>query len=317
MQLVFIVSQPRSGSTLLQRLLSNTSVVSTTPESWLLLPFLGFLKSGLNTCAYNSELALSAVHEFISNGIGKPSFRDKLAHFIEDVYQDSSSVGSKYFIDKTPRYYEVVDLIYEFFPTSKIILLKRSPIEVVSSMRSTWNIKNPFDLYPYRRDLLEAPLLIEEFKLSTEGSGRVHTQTYESLLENPIKVIGEIYAWLGLKEDLVNVDIVQHTSVFGKFGDPYSKEKDILNSKPLRQYRWEEETKHWRNFYRGYAHYLNSKTGLEYDLFGLELGKTKTFDDYLDFCELEIPDSKGFLSKNFFRSFWLKAKYQYRKGQNS
>lgn len=38
--LIFIVSQPRSGSTLLQRILSAHSQICTTSEPWLALPLL-------------------------------------------------------------------------------------------------------------------------------------------------------------------------------------------------------------------------------------------------------------------------------------
>ena len=42
--LIFIISPPRSGSTLLQRILNNSSEIETTSEPWFLLHYLGIKK---------------------------------------------------------------------------------------------------------------------------------------------------------------------------------------------------------------------------------------------------------------------------------
>ncbi len=62
--LIFIVSQPRSGSTLLQGIISNNDYVNTTSEPWLLLPFLNLFDSSLVEAKYNQKLAVTGVFNF-------------------------------------------------------------------------------------------------------------------------------------------------------------------------------------------------------------------------------------------------------------
>ena len=44
MKIVFIFSQPRSGSTILQKILSNNNQIHADGETWLLLPILQTFK---------------------------------------------------------------------------------------------------------------------------------------------------------------------------------------------------------------------------------------------------------------------------------
>ena len=64
-KLIFIISQPRSGSTLLQSLLSNNDFVATTSEPWILIPFLSFLKGDTKLNA-NFKLTKNAIIDFPS-----------------------------------------------------------------------------------------------------------------------------------------------------------------------------------------------------------------------------------------------------------
>ncbi len=61
--LIFIVSQPRSGSTLLQSILSNNDYINTASEPWLLLPFLNIFDSSLIEVTYNQQLAVTVVFD--------------------------------------------------------------------------------------------------------------------------------------------------------------------------------------------------------------------------------------------------------------
>ena len=55
--LIFIVSQPRSGSTLLQNLLSNNTQVNTASEPWILLRLAPFFKPSLINATFDYKLA--------------------------------------------------------------------------------------------------------------------------------------------------------------------------------------------------------------------------------------------------------------------
>jgi len=65
--LIFIISQPRSGSTLLQRILGGHPEIQTSAETWLLLhPTYAFRDSGIET-EYDSRFSAQGVEEFLTN----------------------------------------------------------------------------------------------------------------------------------------------------------------------------------------------------------------------------------------------------------
>ena len=123
--LVFIVSQPRSGSTLLQGILSNNNYVNTTSEPWILLPFLNIFDSSLVEAKYNQQLAMTGVFDFANKvGGGEDVLIEKLRGFLLDVYRPLSVGNVRYILDKTPRYYEILPHIQKVFPEAKIIIFK-------------------------------------------------------------------------------------------------------------------------------------------------------------------------------------------------
>ena len=63
--LIFLISQPRAGSTLLQRILAAHSQVHSVSEPWLMLhPVYALRPSGI-TAEYNEELARIALRDYL------------------------------------------------------------------------------------------------------------------------------------------------------------------------------------------------------------------------------------------------------------
>ena len=80
---IFIFSLPRSGSTLLQRLIGADTNVSYASEPWILLPFFYALKDTGASAEYNHQVMTQGVRHFAesinSNGCllyTSPSPRD-------------------------------------------------------------------------------------------------------------------------------------------------------------------------------------------------------------------------------------------------
>ena len=63
--LIFIVSQPRAGSTLLQSLLAGCEGVHTTAEPWLMLHPLYARRETGHTADYDATLAARALDDFL------------------------------------------------------------------------------------------------------------------------------------------------------------------------------------------------------------------------------------------------------------
>jgi hypothetical protein len=196
--LIFLISQPRAGSTLLQRILGAHSSIHTQSEPWVMLHPLSALIPDSLVAVYNADWSRRALQDFISllpGGMEK--YRSSLAAAYEGFYQSIlRRVGKERFLDKTPRYYMFVNELAEFFPEAKIIFLFRNPAAVISSIIRTWANSEPHKLADYKTDLLCAPGLITGSRRAL--GERAYSLRYEDLLVNPEESVRKICDYLDL-----------------------------------------------------------------------------------------------------------------------
>jgi hypothetical protein len=298
--LIIIASQPRSGSTLLQALLSNNDTVGTVSEPWLLLPFLSTARTDLIRSGFNSEFANIGLNDFQSK-IGTKGFKEDLSQFLLSQYSKILKNDENYILDKTPRYYEILDEIIEYFPNAKIIILKRNPIAVLYSIIKTWNTNSLKSLLEYKRDLLEAPFLLHKFSEKQVHNKNVRTVHYEAIVNNPLVEIKKLYNWLDIPFKPERLNYGDNKKYKGLLGDPTGvKSHNLPNKDSL--YKWKAiyNNKEWNSLANGYAQYLKKDF---LDAYGnykdIKYQETKLFNRYLemskwDFDEVKIPKLKLF-----------------------
>lgn len=308
-KLVFVISQPRSGSTLLQTLVSNHPEVNSFSESWLLLPFLGLFQTGLHSSQYNSSLAFQAIQEFYEHHGGMDNFKRDLSIFLEGQFKKTADVNTKYILEKTPRYYEILSLIPEFFPQSRMIVLRRNPLAVLNSIIKTWDITSPFELYEYRRDILLAPFLIRDFMRDNPISSHLLELTYEDLLADVEGVIRGVYEWLDLDFDSAYLDPSFNSKLRGSMGDQSGKGSSKIYVKDENNWMAMLEDKKWNKFVRGYIDYLGEELGKEFGINHQMGKKTGAFNSFVKFCDLDIP-KYSLAPYRFFQIIKLKLLYR-------
>ena len=138
--LIFVISQPRSGSTLLQRMLAGHPWIQTSAETWLMLhPVYGLRRRGIST-DFRAPWAVTAVTEFLDQYAGgRETYLDGVRAFARTVYGTAIARGNRRrFLDKTPRYTMIVPELIELFPAARFILLLRNPLAVLSSELKTY-----------------------------------------------------------------------------------------------------------------------------------------------------------------------------------
>ena len=195
--LVFLMSLPRSGSTLLSVLLGSHSRIHSPPEPWLLLPLLHLGRPGGWPHDFGAEHAALALQEFL----GKDDFRDLSREFACGAYNRALQRSDKVvFLDKTPRYYHISRELKLFFPAAKRLWLVRNPFDVAASIKSTWKIsiaelagspltQHSFDL------LLGLPLMTAACRSPKLGEMIIR---YEELAAQPEETLKTITRFLGL-----------------------------------------------------------------------------------------------------------------------
>ena len=196
--LIFIISQPRSGSTLLQRILAGHPEIATAAETWLMLhPLYGTRKRGVSA-EFNSVWAAHAVGEFLDNyAFGNATYDRGIRAFAQQVYGEALACsGSRFFVDKTPRYFFVIPKLYRLFPRARFIFLLRNPMAVLYSEMNTY-VKGKWPMLArFAPDLLDAPRrIIEGMELLGEGAIVVR---YEELVAEPERQVRELCGRLGI-----------------------------------------------------------------------------------------------------------------------
>ena len=258
-KLIFIISQPRAGSTLLQKLLSNNELVDTVSEPWLLLPLLSIYKPELIDARYNYKLAMDGFFDYLGKKNSSLEFKNNLKQLILGLYKVSNS--NQYFIDKTPRNYEIIPLIMEFFPTAKFIVLKRNPFASLHSMLAIWSNGKLHSLKTFYRDFLIAPQLIQEFCDTHGKKTNVKEVYYENILSDPKNKTKEIYDWLNIPFDEHVLDLGKNEKIAGLFGDDAQKEQPLKTINSDLKDSWKDQLgdKSVAAFFSLYQNYLSSE----------------------------------------------------------
>jgi len=199
-QLVFLISQPRSGSTLLQKILGAHPAIHTTSEPWLALFPLYLLRDKGVSSEFNSGLYRAGVRDFLRTlPAGEEAWWRAVGLMLSHLYgQALESSGKALFLDKTPRYYHITGELQRVFPKARFILLFRNPVSVFTSILNfrPRTPDRPGLLYGNRHDLLAAPQLMLD-AIDSLGPGAIRVQ-YEDLVSNPEPVVEAICGHLRL-----------------------------------------------------------------------------------------------------------------------
>ena len=124
--LIFLISQPRAGSTLLQRILSGHLEIGTTSEPWVMLyPVYALRHTGISA-DFNFFIARRGLEDFLNIlPEGEDHYIQALRSMALVLYNAARETqGVERFLDKTPRYYYIIPELYRIFPSAKFIFLK-------------------------------------------------------------------------------------------------------------------------------------------------------------------------------------------------
>jgi len=195
---LFVLSLPRSGSTLVQRVLAGHDGIATAAEPWLLLPHGYALRERGIAAEYTQPIAARAIREFV-NGLpgGEDDYWRALAGFAQELYGRAAGPDARYFLDKTPRYHYIAPELFRAFPEAKVIFLWRNPLAVVSSIVETWT-KGRWNVDRWQGDLWGIADLVEAFEAHRDT---VIAVNYERLVGDPDTAWPAIFEYLELPYD--------------------------------------------------------------------------------------------------------------------
>ena len=202
MSLVFVISPPRAGSTLLQRMMASHAEIFTHPEPHLITPIahLGVYEN-VDKAPYDHINAAEATKAFIA-GLpgGERDYLDALRAYTDTLYgRMLSTSDSSYFLDKTPANALVLPFLQRLYPDAKYVVLTRHPLAVFSSYANSffngdWNEAHAFNPILERYVPAMATFLLER------PVPLLHL-AYEDLVTDPEPQLERVFAFLGLEHD--------------------------------------------------------------------------------------------------------------------
>ncbi|WP_075171473.1 sulfotransferase family protein [Neptunomonas phycophila] len=225
---IFIFSLPRSGSTLLQRMISLDSNVFTSPETWYFLNYLSFTNDKNIYSLFSSAHSRVANTEFINKEIGAEEFSLIQKKHLLDVMERAGK-GKAFFLEKTPRNYFVIDEIFKCFgDDAKYIFLWRNPLEVASSMIDTWG-GGEWNLYSFENDLIYGTKeLVRSYKNNQQ---RALSVSYQDIIQDYEGTSLKISDYLGVDLTVFEKQAVISNKIQGSMGDPTGQNKEFISSK--------------------------------------------------------------------------------------
>jgi hypothetical protein len=233
---IFIFSITRSGSTLVQRVLGSYPEIATVSEPWLLIPLLYTLRRRGVAAEYTHPLAVDAIEDFCRQlPRGVEDYRAELRRFVVRLYAKAAHDSEvRYFLDKTPPYFFVVDEILELFPDAKCILLWRNPLMVLSSLIDLDG--GVWDPARYRANLFDG--LAKLTRAHEQHPERLCAVRYEDLVAGDHGPWRRIADHLGIEFDEASLTRFANLRLEGRLGDAAGVERySALSTEPLQKWR--------------------------------------------------------------------------------
>lgn len=195
--LAFLLGLPRSGTTLLSAMLDNHPGIASPPEPWIMLALEQLGRVGVRHPA-DCQLVGAAVADFC----GADGTLAAIRAAARTLYGRSlRAAGKTLLVDKTPRYFLILDHLATVFPDAAFVWLLRDPLDVAASYRTTWGIDLPRAI---AEDLDEPPAFdlpvgLERLERFRDRLGdRLLVARYEDLVARPAAELARVLAHLGL-----------------------------------------------------------------------------------------------------------------------
>ena len=221
MSLVFVISPPRAGSTLLQRMLGAHSEIFTHPEPHLITPIahLG-VYDNIDKAPYDHINAAEAAKTFIE-GLpgGEQDYLDALRAYTDTLYGRMLSTSeSSIFLDKTPANALVLPFLQRLYPDAMYVVLTRHPLAIFSSYANSffngdWEAAHGFN------PILERYVPAMAAFLRERPVPLLHV-AYEDLVIEPEPQLERIFAFLGLEHEPDAVEYGKAGPMKKGMGDP-------------------------------------------------------------------------------------------------
>lgn len=231
--LIFVIGPPRSGSTLLMRMLSSHSAIYSRAEPHLLTPLahLGFYET-VEKAPFDQLQAQQSVREFVADlPGGEADYLDACRAYTDTLYGRMLAArgkGKPFFLDKTPANALILPFIAKLYPRARYIVLTRHPAAIWSSYANSFFDGDYVAARKFNPILNRyVPAMARFIREQPVPFVRVG---YEALVQNPEAEMRRVFAFLGVPFEEGAIDYGKHEHESKGLGDPLGVQK---HSRPV------------------------------------------------------------------------------------
>jgi hypothetical protein len=223
--LVFLLCVPRSGSSLSTVMLQNHSRIFATQEMWFLMSLVDLPKT--DSRAYGGS---SIMRQFYNAMVSEDVFEKACRSFALEIYNGFlEGSGADFIVDKSPRYYYMLEWLDRLFPQSKRIHLQRNPLAIAASFKKVnrhtgerFNLTH--SLQSSKLNMKSVDLTLGMLRLNdyfAEPHTNAYELQYEQLVARPQEELEKLCSFLGIRYE-------QGMEQYGQFLD--SAKSDMFYS---------------------------------------------------------------------------------------
>jgi hypothetical protein len=221
-KVLFVIGSPRSGSTLLARMIGSHSLIASRGEPHMLTPLahLGYYAK-VDKAPYDAILAAESIRGFVEDlPNGEQDYIDACRAYTDKLYLSmlATQPEKKYFLDKTPAYALVLDFVSRIYPEAKYVVLTRHPLAVFSSYAESFFDSDYQAAHDYNPILERYVPAIAKFL--RERKAPIYHVVYEKLVADPEPMMKEVFGFIGVPHEAAAVNYGEHEHVDRGLGDP-------------------------------------------------------------------------------------------------
>ena len=191
---IFVMGMYRSGTTLLRYIVDSHSKIACPPESEFISHLDAMLDdersvAGFGSLGFDEEHVVTRMRGFA-------------AYFFEAY---AASRGRERWADKSPRYVNHLDFVHRLFPTAKMLMIYRHPLDQVFSALKKNTV--PADqLAPFERDGEEPEMTnsrywsakaSDQLAFSEREPSSCYRIIYEEMCDRPVEILKPAFEFLG------------------------------------------------------------------------------------------------------------------------
>ena len=198
-KLIFLIGAPRSGTTLLARMMASHSAIQGGPEPHLIPPLahLGY-HGRVDKAPYDPFIVAEAARTLVE-GLpgGERDYLDALRAFTDHLYgRMLASSGKRLLLDKTPANALVLPFLVKLYPRARYVVLTRHPAAIFASFAESF-FDDDYDVAHRHNPILERYVPAIAAFLREKPAPLVHVR-YEALVSDPEAGMKRILEFLGL-----------------------------------------------------------------------------------------------------------------------